>query len=223
MNISQLAPSLVFYVILIFVITVHEWAHAWTAHKCGDDTARMLGRMTWNPIPHMSLIGTVVIPLIMILGPVFGFGLPVAIIGWGKPVPVNPRNFRNCVRDDVLVSVAGPISNIVITIVTLLVIQVVSLTNTELGKVAIEHILFPMAFFSFILAFFNLLPIPPLDGSHLLRPLLGAKGREIFDKLAIYSMIILIIFINTPIFDLLIGVVAGLFHLLIKIFAPGLT
>ena len=196
---------------------------AWTAHKCGDDTARMLGRMTWNPIPHMSLIGTVVIPLIMILGPVFGFGLPVAIIGWGKPVPVNPRNFRNCVRDDVLVSVAGPISNIVITIVTLLVIQVVSLTNTELGKVAIEHILFPMAFFSFILAFFNLLPIPPLDGSHLLRPLLGAKGREIFDKLAIYSMIILIIFINTPIFDLLIGVVAGLFHLLIKIFAPGLT
>ena len=223
MNISQLAPSIVFYVILIFVITIHEWAHAWTAHKCGDDTARLMGRMTWNPLPHMSLIGTVIIPLVMILGPVFRLGLPVAIIGWGKPVPVNPRNYRNYVRDDVLVSIAGPISNIVITIVALLIIQTLSLTNTELGNIAIQHILYPMAYLSFILAFFNMMPIPPLDGSHILRPLLGTKGREIFDKLSMYSMIILIIFINTPLFDGLIQIISMLFNLLVRIFAPGIA
>ncbi len=222
MNISQLAPSIVFYVILIFVITIHEWAHAWTAHKCGDDTARLMGRMTWNPLPHMSLIGTVIIPLVMILGPVFGLGLP-GIIGWGKPVPVNPRNYRNYVRDDVLVSIAGPISNIVITIVALLIIQTLSLTNTELGNIAIQHILYPMAYLSFILAFFNMMPIPPLDGSHILRPLLGTKGREIFDKLSMYSMIILIIFINTPLFDGLIQIISMLFDLLVRIFAPGIA
>ncbi len=223
MNISQLAPSIVFYVILIFVITIHEWAHAWTAHKCGDDTARLMGRMTWNPLPHMSLIGTVIIPLVMILGPVFGLGLPVAIIGWGKPVPVNPRNYRNYVRDDVWVSIAGPISNIVITIVALLIIQTLSLTNTELGNIAIQHILYPMAYLSFILAFFNMMPIPPLDGSHILRPLLGTKGREIFDKLSMYSMIILIIFINTPLYDGLIQIIFRLFDLLVRIFAPGIA
>ena len=226
MDISQLAPKIVLYVILIFVITIHEWAHAWTAYKCGDDTARLMGRMTWNPLPHLSMIGTVIIPLVMILGPVFGLGIPFAIIGWGKPVPVNPRNYRNYVRDDILVSIAGPISNIVITIVALLIIQTLSLINLNpesLSGIAVQHILYPMAMLSFILAFFNMMPIPPLDGSHILRPLLNQKGREIFDKLSMYSMIILIIFINTPLFDGLIEIIFMLFNLLVRIFAPSIS
>jgi len=223
MDSSNLALSLVFYVILIFVITVHEWAHAWTAHKCGDDTAKILGRMTWNPIPHMSLIGTVIIPLVMILGPAIGLGMPFAIIGWGKPVPVNPRNYRNYLRDDVLVSIAGPISNVIITVVALIIIQTLTLVNSELGNIAIQHILLPMAMLSFLLAFFNLMPIPPLDGSHLLRPLLGTEGRKIFDKLSMYSIIILIVLINTPIFDILINIIFKLFALITGLLAPGLN
>ena len=217
MESPQLFTSVILYIILLFVISVHEWAHAWTANKCGDPTARLLGRMTWNPIAHISMVGTVLIPLIGIFGPALGFGLPFAIIGWGKPVPVNPNNYKNYVRDDVLVSLAGPLSNVVITIVALIIVKILTFMPGELVMMIIREILFPLAQLSFILAFFNLIPFPPLDGSHILRPLLSYKGRMIFDKMSAYSLIILIIFINTPIFDVIIKGVNSLFFLLVKI------
>ncbi len=217
MESPQLFTSVVLYIILLFVISVHEWAHAWTANKCGDPTARLLGRMTWNPIAHISMIGTVLIPLIGIFGPALGLGLPFAIIGWGKPVPVNPNNYKNYVRDDVLVSLAGPLSNVVITIVALIIIKILTFMPGELVMMIIREILFPLAQLSFFLAFFNLIPFPPLDGSHILRPLLGYKGRRILDKMSAYSLIILIVFINTPIFEVMIRGVNGLFLLMAKI------
>jgi len=220
MESPQLFTSVIIYIILLFVISVHEWAHAWTANKCGDPTARLLGRMTWNPIAHISMLGTVIIPLIGILGPALGMGLPFAIVGWGKPVPVNPNNYRNYVRDDVLVSLAGPLSNIVITIVALIIVKILTLLtfmHGELVMLIIRDILFPMAQLSFFLAFFNLIPFPPLDGSHMLRPLLTYNGRKILDKMSAYGFIILIIFINTPIFDILIGGINGLFMLIANI------
>jgi len=217
MESPQLFSSVFLYIILLFVISVHEWAHAWTANKCGDPTARFLGRMTWNPIVHISMIGTVLIPLIGIFGPALGLGLPFAIIGWGKPVPVNPNNYKNYVRDDVLVSLAGPLSNVVITIVALIIIKILTFMHGELVMMIIREILFPLAQLSFFLAFFNLIPFPPLDGSHILRPLLGYKGRRILDKMSAYSLIILIIFINTPIFGVIIRGVNGLFLIIAKI------
>ena len=217
MESPQLFTSVIIYIILLFIISVHEWAHAWTANKCGDPTARLLGRMTWNPIAHISMVGTVIIPLIGILGPALGMGLPFAIVGWGKPVPVNPNNYGNYVRDDVLVSLAGPLSNIVITIVALIIVKVLTFMPSELVMLIIRDILFPLAQLSFFLAFFNLIPFPPLDGSHILRPFLTYNGRKILDKMSAYGFIILIIFINTPIFDIIIAGINRLFMLIVNI------
>lgn len=217
MESPQLFTSVIIYIILLFVISVHEWAHAWTADKCGDPTAKFLGRMTWNPIAHISMVGTVIIPLIGIMGPVLGLGLPFAIVGWGKPVPVNPNNYKNYVRDDVLVSLAGPLSNVVITIVALIIVKVLTFMHGDLVLMIIRDILFPLAQLSFFLAFFNLIPFPPLDGSHILRPLLGYNGRKILDKMSAYGFIILIIFINTPVFDIIIRGINNLFMFIVNI------
>ena len=217
MDPSPLFNGIIFYISLLFVISVHEWAHAWTANLCGDPTARYLGRMTWNPIAHMDLFGTVIIPLFFIFAPLFGFGTSFAIIGWGKPVPVNPRNYNNYVRDDVLVSLAGPLSNLVITIVALFVIKFLTFIPGDLSSLIIKSILLPMAMLSFFLAFFNLIPVPPLDGSHILRPLVGYNGRKILDTISSYGFIILIVFINTPLFDILANSIVNLFYLIVNI------
>jgi len=217
MDISPILNCAITYISLVFVISVHEWAHAWTADKCGDPTARFLGRMTWNPLPHLDMIGTVIIPLIGILGPLFAGGLPIALIGWGKPVPVNPNNFRNYVRDDVLVSAAGPVSNVVITVVALVIIRVLMLTNIEVVHLAAFKVLYPLAHLSLFLAFFNLIPIPPLDGSHLIRPLLSFNARQVFDKMAAYGFILILVFVNLPVFRVVISGINHLFSFLSRI------
>lgn len=202
MDPTILITKLIWYILLVFVITVHEWAHAWAADRCGDPTARLMGRMTWNPLPHMDMFGTVLIPLIMLFIPLSG----ISLIGWGKPVPVNPRNFRHYSFDDVLVSLAGPISNIIMTLTALLLIRIAVLSGTDFGHLAVNLILQPMALMAFFLAFFNLLPIPPLDGSHLVRSMLGYQGRQLFDRISQYGFIILLVLINTGV---LIPVFAG--------------
>jgi len=206
--------KLISYFILIFIITVHEWAHAWTANKCGDPTARLMGRMTWNPIPHLDIFGTVLIPLVMIF-----FSPGIALLGWGKPVPVNPNNFRRLSRDDVLVSLAGPVSNIVITVAALLLIRLALLTGSEMGTMAAQVILFPLAMISLFLGVFNLLPIPPLDGSHLLRPFLGFNGRQLYDRFAQYGFFILLVIINIGILTPVFRFVEVVFDMLTKIIA----
>ncbi len=151
------------YLMFIPILTVHEWAHAWAAHRCGDDTAKSAGRMTLDPIPHMDRLGTVILPLLgLITG---GF-----IIGWGKPVPVNPARMRHPRRDDVLVSLAGPFSNLVLAFLVLGTIRIALLLPS--AQSAIESFAsygLEMALISIFLGLFNLLPVPPLDGSHLLR------------------------------------------------------
>jgi len=212
MNFTWLAEGLLQYLILVFAITVHEWAHAWSANRCGDPTARHLGRMTLNPIAHMDLIGTVLLPLFSIFMPG-----GVALLGWGKPVPVVPANFHKPTRDDVLVSLAGPLSNLVTTVVALGLIRVLLLVPGELANNGIVYFLYPLAGLSFFLAFFNLLPMPPLDGSHLLRAALNYEGRQVFDRIAGFGFVILIVLINTPIWSMFsraIGYTYGLLQLL---------
>ena len=215
---QQLTSGLVMYVILVFVITVHEWAHAWTADRCGDPTARLLGRMTLNPLAHIDMVGTVLLPLLALFGPLLGLGALAGIIpGWGKPVPVNPRNFRQYLRDDVLVSLAGPLSNVIITCAALLIVRVLvqALPRVGLANTAAAEVVYPLASVSFFLGFFNLLPIPPLDGSHLLRSALGYRGRQVFDRIGSYGFVLLIVLINTPVF--------GVFGALIEWLFSGLT
>jgi Zn-dependent protease len=168
--------------VLLFSVVVHEVAHGWVALRQGDDTAFMLGRLTLNPIPHLDLFGSLIVPAVLFLSNA-GF-----LFGWAKPVPVNPRNFRNYRRGDILVSLAGIISNLILAVIfTLLMIVFIRTGHAVPSLLPTMDILQQMAFYgiliNLLLAFFNLIPIPPLDGSHvlyhLLPPQIGARYREL--------------------------------------------
>ncbi len=175
--------------ILIFSIVLHELAHGWVARQQGDPTAAMLGRLTLNPIAHLDPVGSLLVPGILALT-----GAP--ILGWAKPVPVNPRNFRHFKRGDILVSLAGVTVNFLLAIAFVLVLALVIWGERAApGLGGSWRVLSAMAGYgiqiNFILMLFNLIPIPPLDGSHvfyyLLPPRLGLKYRQ----LGQYGMLIL--------------------------------
>jgi Zn-dependent protease len=187
----------------LFAISVHESAHAWTANLRGDPTARMLGRVTLNPIKHIDPFGTILLPVIAMLT-----HLPV--IGWAKPTPVDPRNFKNPVLDDVLTSVAGPVSNfIVATIATILLAGIAvaapdgrRIVQGALSGVLVSNsvlmpaslLLYAMLEINVLLAVFNLIPIPPLDGSHVLRHFLSESVRRVYDTVGMFGLMALVFF-----------------------------
>jgi Zn-dependent protease len=172
---------LLFAPILLFSVVIHEYAHARVALAEGDDTALMLGRVTLNPLRHIDPIGTVLVPL-GLWAMQAGF-----LFGWARPVPVNPRNFRNYRRGDIRVSLAGVAANFGLAIVCTLVAIVLVRIQDAAGASAVTTALIRMArfgiLFNLILGVFNLVPLPPLDGSHvlyhLLPPELGARYREL--------------------------------------------
>ncbi len=200
------------FVLLLFSLSLHEAAHAWTASRLGDQTARMLGRVTLNPAKHIDPIGTVLLPLAMLfLGPYGGRFL----IGWARPTPVNTRNFKHFTRDDILTTLAGPLSNLAISLVcTIALIALAKSSPIAQGLVRglafggfdpslmqAAPALFPAVILLYMgltlnlfLAFFNLLPLPPLDGSHLIRHLLPSSALRIYDQLGILSLILMFVF-----------------------------
>ncbi len=211
-------------IVFLFAISVHESAHAWMANRCGDPTARLLGRVTLNPLKHIDPVGTVLLPLLGIFT-----GLPV--FGWAKPTPVNPLNFRNHVRDDILTSVVGPISNFVIASGAVLILAVIALTSAAGGEVVralagrqpvdAESLLPPVAllfyqamFINVVLGVFNLIPIPPLDGSHVLRHFLPEPVRHVYDTLGMLGLIALVLFGGRIIWGL-VAPVKGFFDALL--------
>jgi len=191
MDTNVLAQGLASYLCIVVIITVHEFGHAWMASKCGDDTARSLGRVTLNPIAHMDPIGTVVLPLLVVLLSAGGSSLAGFIIGWGKPVPVNPLYFRNRVRDDILVSMAGPAMNILLTIVVMAVGRAAVAANSP----PVIDAALMMAQLSMFLCFFNLLPVPPLDGSHVMKYLVRMK-EETFLQISRFGFFIVIVLVQ---------------------------
>lgn len=188
MDPQKLLEGLGSYLAVLLIITFHEFGHAWMASKCGDDTARSLGRVTLNPIAHIDLIGTIVLPLLAVVLSAANSGLAGFIIGWGKPVPVNPSNLRRPRLDDVLVSMAGPFMNVLLAMVVVLIARGGLLINSHLviewGR--------QIAVLSMFLCFFNLLPIPPLDGSHLVKSLVGMSD-ETYARLAQFGFIAVIL------------------------------
>ena len=191
-------------IVFLFAISVHESAHAWMANRCGDPTARLLGRITLNPLKHIDPVGTVLLPVLGILT-----GLPV--FGWAKPTPVNPLNFHNHVRDDILTSVVGPISNFVIASAAVALLAGIALTSSA-GNQVVHNIaagyvtatsspLMPLTLMFYeamlinvLLGVFNLIPIPPLDGSHVLRHFLPEPVRRVYDTAGMLGLLLLVWF-----------------------------
>ena len=187
--------------VVLFAISIHESAHAWMADKFGDPTAKNQGRITLNPIAHIDLIGTIIFPLLLAIagGPVFG---------WAKPVMVNPYNLRNPRRANIFISAAGPGSNVISAfagIVLFLILKNMGVFKGSVGS-GIEILLYIFFFFIIIniyLAIFNLIPIPPLDGSGILDGVLKGEALYQYQKIKPYGFIILLIIIYIGVLDVI--------------------
>ncbi len=213
----------------LFAISIHESAHAWMASRCGDPTARMLGRITLNPLRHIDPIGTILLPAIALFT-----GFPM--IGWAKPTPVDPRNFKHPVRDDILTSVAGPASNFLVVFVTIFLLGLLALSSPSAhyvvytlarssGGVALDMgwvtplalMFYQLMFINILLGIFNLIPVPPLDGSHVLRHFLSGGALRLYDQLGIIGLMVLLFFGGRLLGALMFPVVRFFNEILVRI------
>ena len=202
--------------ILLFSVIIHEIAHGWVALKLGDPTAKMMGRLTLNPVPHIDLVGSIIVPLFSL------FAAGSVFIAWAKPVPVDPRNFAHYRRDDMLVSVAGPVSNLVLALVCSITVILLAIANRTVegmnAPLADESMVFLLRMFyggiylNIMLAVFNLLPVPPLDGSHVLASLLPAKAGAVYARIGFAGIFLILFLMRVPVFsDAFQGIIRGLF------------
>ncbi|MBL8206261.1 MAG: site-2 protease family protein [Blastocatellia bacterium] len=205
----------IWFVIFLLSLSIHEAAHAWTAERFGDPTGRYSGRVTLNPMAHIDIIGTIIFPLMsLVTGAMF--------FGWAKPVPVDLSQMKDRKWGDICVSLAGPVSNIILAIFFFVAMKVVFLSpglQASMGEwqQPIIRTLFTGLSMNVVLAVFNLLPIPPLDGSHVLQNLLPARAAEAFETIRPYGFVILIGLMMTgvtgkiinPIFDVVMRGIVG--------------
>jgi Zn-dependent protease len=211
-EILNLVSHLVIYmVVLLLAISAHEAGHAWMSYKFGDSTAYMLGRVTLNPVAHTDPIGTLLIPIIaFILGAVGGALGSIPLIGWGKPTPVNPRNWERYKLANVMVSVAGVLANLILMIIGIILAKVMMTQGFQIldffgGSTN------PLAIFvgnlmmlNLSLFVFNLLPFPPLDGSKILSTFLPSSAQPILDMLEQFGFLILMFLIYIGVFRFII-------------------
>lgn len=196
--------------IILVALTIHEAAHAWTADRLGDPTARMLGRVSLNPIVHIDPIGTILLPLVSIFS-----GLP--LLGWAKPVPVNLSRFAHPRRDFMLVAAAGPLSNLAQAGIAGLLLAVVPESSRPFGGGLLPTILVIVVTANVFLAVFNLIPVPPLDGGNVLAGLLPPDAARLFDNLRPYGFIILYAMMFTGVLSSLVVPPA---NFLVRMFLP---
>ena len=194
----DIAQIFIAFTVLLFSLTIHEMAHAWTADRLGDPTARLRGRVSLNPIVHADPVGTVLFPLMALVT-----GAP--LIGWAKPVPVNVRHLKRTQRDYVLVAAAGPASNLVLAFAASLVLAVIpvspqTLTDANIS-VPIAAILTRLMVLNVLLAVFNMIPIPPLDGGNVLAGLLPYRLAIEFNRVRPYGFLLLYVLVFTGGFE----------------------
>jgi Zn-dependent protease len=181
-------------VVLLFAICVHESAHAWMANRLGDPTAKMLGRVSLNPIAHIDLFGTIIMPLVLII-------LHFPPFGWAKPTPVDPRNFKHPVRDDILTAVAGPISNFLTAFLAVIALAIIAHgSNRGIGQnfggadiaSPLAKLFYLAMWINVVLGVFNLIPLPPLDGSHVIRHFLSYDALKVYDRIGYFGLVIVL-------------------------------
>jgi Zn-dependent protease len=182
------AQVFIAFIVLLFSLTVHEMAHAWTADRLGDPTARLLGRVSLNPIVHADPVGTILFPLLAIVG-----GVP--LIGWAKPVPVDIRRLGRGRRDYVLVAAAGPASNLIMAFGAALMLLLMPVSPVTLGEpnvsAPVAALLSRAVQVNVLLAVFNMIPIPPLDGGNVLSGLLPDRLARSFNRIRPYGFLVL--------------------------------
>ncbi len=205
---ERLISFLTFLPIFFISIAIHEFAHAFTASRYGDDTAKNQGRLTLNPIKHADLVGTVLMPLA-------SFASGFALIGWAKPVPVNRNNLRNEFRDDAVVSFAGPFSNFLLAIIFFIVF--LFMYNSPGTSHYWVNVMWYGVFFNIFLFLFNLIPIPPLDGSHILYDLYPNRLTAKILNLGFYGTIILLVLIYSPLWGLFMKLVTFILNLFLTV------
>lgn len=206
---ERLLNFLMFLPIFLLSISVHEYSHAFFANKYGDDTAKKLGRLTLNPFKHIDLVGSVIMPLA-------AFASGFALIGWAKPVPVDRRKFNDPLKDDAVVSFAGPLSNFVLSAL-LFVLFIISVNIFGEQNSIISNLLWYGVFLNVFLFAFNLLPIPPLDGSHILFDLFPNKLTAKYLNLGLYGSLLLLVFIFSPLWGIFMKIVNFILQLFLKI------
>jgi Zn-dependent protease len=207
-------PVTIFFeiVVLLFAISVHESAHAWMANRLGDPTAKMLGRVSLNPLVHIDLFGTILLPAMLIL-----VGFPP--FGYAKPTPVDNRNFKNPVRDDILTAIAGPVSNFLTAFVSVIMLAIILhgsgsevspfFRGTDVASPLAK--MFELAILiNVILAVFNLIPLPPLDGSHVIRHFLSYETLKVYDRIGYFGLVI-VMFVLPMVGCSVVGTIAAPF------------
>lgn len=199
-QISQKLLLLIYFLpIFLISLSIHEYSHALLAYKFGDDTAYKEGRLTLNPMKHLDLIGSIVMPIL-------AFTSGFMLIGWAKPVPVNRAKLNNIRRDDAIVSFAGPISNFLFALVTYAIFVVISNAGVQLSN-EVFNIFRLTIIFNIFLFCFNLLPIPPLDGSHIIFNIFPNKYTAKLQNLGLYGTLLIFLFIYSPLWGLFMKVV----------------
>ncbi|MBE0434903.1 MAG: site-2 protease family protein [Methylomicrobium sp.] len=200
MNELSLIQRIIVWVIpVIFAITVHETAHGWVAKKYGDNTAKMLGRLTLNPLKHIDPVGTILLPGILLLT---GTGF---IFGWAKPVPVDARNFKNPRQDMAIVALAGPVSNLLMAVGWALIARAGVMINVDFMTLPMVYWGIAGISINLVLALINLIPIPPLDGSRVVSGILPNRWAWQYNKLERFGFLILLLMLFTGTLNVILG------------------
>lgn len=204
--------AIVYLPILFFSIILHEYSHGYIACRNGDDTAYILGRLTFNPLKHIDFVGSIIVPIFCIIS-----GLP--LFGWAKPVPVNPYNLNNIRNDMAKVAFAGPAANLILVIISVLILKLVVMFAPNAAL--LMQVFVYAIMINLLLALFNLMPIPPLDGSKILARFLPVQTANKYMRFERYGMLLVILLIVTGIFSKIIVPVFYIIFNLILSFVGG--